>query len=86
MDKQMDGKWGTGTRKMNNTWSRTRCEVLSMERGRAKAQTRVCLTSVLVILPCFCLPLKVLVAFRGSREPQQVQAPNSRSVLHHCGL
>lgn len=85
MDKQMDGKWGTGTRKMN-TWSQTRCEVLSMERGQAKAQTRVCLTSVFVILPLFCLPLKVLVAFRGSREPQQVQAPSSRSVLHHCGL
>lgn len=85
MDKQMDGKRGPGTLKMN-TGSQTGCEVLSTERGQAKARTRVCLTSVLIILPFFCLPLQVLVAFRGSREPRQVQAQNSGSVSHHRGL
>lgn len=36
----MDGRWGTGTLKMKS-WSQTLCEVLSMERGEAKAQTQV---------------------------------------------
>lgn len=52
-----------------NAWSQILCKVLSMERGGAKAHTQVYLPLVLILLPFFCLPLKVLVAFRGHWEP-----------------
>lgn len=79
----MDRRWGPGTLKMH-TQNQSLYEMLSMERGEARAQSQVCLIPVPVIVPFSCLSLKVLKAFGGRREPQQVQAQNSGYASHHC--